>query len=394
MTRQHYKIVSAVATATLVVGACGGDDGGSNELPIGLNIEITGTTPKIGEHAQVAAEMFVEEFNEAGGVELDGEAYTLRLVTEDNLRTAEGAAAAATKLIAQDEVLAMIGPNPSTAAIPAGEVANNNATPMISPWSTNPDTTLNRDWVFRAAFLDLFQAPVIANFAGEEFSATRACVLYDIGEDAPVGQAEEFRRAWEEQHGDGSVVAFETFVTGDVDFSAQLTNIAATDCEVFFVPQYYNQVPDIVQQAQALGLTMPIVGSDAWGDPQLLELCGDACDGYFYSTHYVASGATGPTLEFIERFEERHPNGEVPSEIAALTWDSMRLLVEALGNCGAISGDLEQDRQCVRDGIAAIQNFEGITGAMTFEGTGDPLKCVVIVRIENADVTYHDSVCP
>jgi branched-chain amino acid transport system substrate-binding protein len=72
----------------------------------------------------------------------------------------------------------------------------------------------------------------------------------------------------------------------------------------------------------------------------------------------------------------------------------MRLLVEALGNCGAITGDLEQDRQCVRDGIAAIENFEGITGAMTFEGTGDPLKCVVIVRIEDADVTYHDSVCP
>ncbi len=393
--RQHRVVTVALAAVALVAGACGGDSGGdSNELAIGLNVEITGTTPKIGEHSALAAEMFVDEFNEAGGIELDGESYTIRLITEDNNRTAEGAVAAATKLITQDNVLAMIGPNPSTAAVPAGEVANNGETPMISPWSTNPATTEGRPWVFRAAFLDLFQSPVLAKFAAEEFDATTACVLYDVAEDAPVGQAEAFKEAWEETHGDGSVKAFETFVTGDVDFSAQLTNIAAAGCEVFFVPQYYNQVPDIVQQAKALGLTMPILGSDAWGDPQLLELCGDACDGYFYSTHYVVGGASGPTLEFIEKFEDAHPNGETPSEIAALTWDSMRLLVQALENCGTITGDLEDDRTCIRDGIGQITDFDGITGRMTFSGTGDPEKCVIIVRIEDGDVTFHDSVCP
>ncbi len=87
----------------------------------------------------------------------------------------------------------MVGPNPSVAAVPAGEVANNLSTPMISPWSTNPNATLNRPWVFRAPFLDPFQGPVVANFATDEFGAETACVLFDIASDYPTGLAEAFR---------------------------------------------------------------------------------------------------------------------------------------------------------------------------------------------------------
>ncbi len=379
-----------VLAVVLLTAGC--QAGGGDSLKIGLNLELTGGIPKVGEHSRVAAEMFVEEVNEAGGLEIGGEQYTLELVTEDNNGAAEGAAAVANKLITQDEVLVLVGPNASVAAVPAGEVANNLETPMISPWSTNPNTTLNRPWVFRAPFLDPFQGPVVANFATEEFGAERACVLYDIGSDYSNGLAENFRSAWEEIHGAGSVVAYETFSTGDQDFSAQLTNIGAADCDIFFTPQYYNEVPLIVEQAQGLGLTMPIVGSDSWGDPQLLELCGASCDGYFFSTHYVASGATGATKEFIDAFNERH--SEIPSDVGALTWDAMRLMAQAMQNCGNITGDLAADRLCVREGLAAISNFDGITGEMTFNEQGDPIKCAVIVQIQGGEVSFYDSVCP
>lgn len=376
--------------AALVVAGCSG--GAGDTISIGLNVELTGDLPKVGEHSRVAAEMFVEEVNAAGGLEVGGETKKLSLVVEDNGATAEGAAAAAAKLITQDQVLMLVGPNASVAAVPAGEIANNESTPMISPWSTNPNTTLDRPWVFRAPFLDTFQGPVLANFATEEFGADTACVLYDVASDAPVGQAQNFMARWTELHGPDSVLAAETFTTGDRDFSAQLTNVGASGCEVFFVPQYYNEVPLIVEQAHAQGLTMPILGTDAWGDPQLLELCGSDCDGYYFANHYVASGATGATAEFIEAFEERH--GETPSDVGALTWDSMLLAVQALTNCGTLTGTLADDRTCVRDGMAEIADFEGITGRMTFDEQGDPIKCAVIVRIEDGDVTFHDSVCP
>lgn len=364
----------------------------ANTITIGLNLELTGNIPKVGEHSRVAAEMFVEETNANGGIQIGEQSYTLALVIEDNNGTAEGATATANKLVTQDQVLVLVGPNASVAAVPAGEVANNQETPMISPWSTNPNTTLNRPWVFRAPFLDPFQGPVVANFATEEFGAERACVLFDIASDYPTGLASNFTSAWEQLHGAGSVVASESFTTGDQDFSAQLTNIRAADCQILFTPQYYSEVPLIVEQAHDLGITIPIVGSDSWGDPQLLELCGDACDGYFFSTHYVASGATGATKEFIDKFTERH--GEIPSDVGALTWDSMSLVVQALQNCGSITGNLANDRACVRDGMAAISDFVGITGAMTFNDQGDPVKCAMIVQIQGDEVVFYDSVCP
>lgn len=376
--------------AALLLGACA--QAGENTVRVGLNAELTGNIPKVGEHSRVAAEMFVEEINEAGGVEVGGQQYQLELVVEDNNGTAEGATAAANKLITQDNVHVMVGPNPSVAAVPAGEVANNLEAPMISPWSTNPNTTLNRPWVFRAPFLDPFQGPVVAGFATEEFGAETACVLFDVASDYPKGLADNFQAAWENLHGEDSVVAFESFTTGDQDFSAQLTNINASGCGILFTPQYYSEVPLIVEQAHELGIDIPIVGSDSWGDPQLLELCGEECNGYFFSTHYVASGATGATKEFIDKFEARH--GEIPSDVGALTWDSMQLVVQALENCGDLSGDLEQDRECIRQGMAAIENFEGITGNMTFDEQGDPIKCAVIVQIQGQEVSFYDSACP
>jgi branched-chain amino acid transport system substrate-binding protein len=252
---------------------------------------------------------------------------------------------------------------------------------------------LDRPWVFRTAFLDPFQGPVLANFVTEEFGFTKAAVLYDVASDYPKGLAEFFQQAWEDVHGEGSVVAFESFTTGDADFSAQLTTIRESGAEFLFAPQYYAEVALIVQQAHELGWTAPIVGSDAWGSAELISLCGDDCDGLFFSTHYAAAGAVGATKEFIDRYNEKH--GYVPDDVGALTWDTMLLVQQAIEDCGTITGDLATDRQCVRDAFAAISDFEGITGKMTFNEEGDPVKCAVIVRISDEGLfEFYKSVCP
>jgi branched-chain amino acid transport system substrate-binding protein len=387
------KIVALLLVAAFLLAACapGGPSAGDT-VKIGLNIELTGDKPKVGEQSKFAAEMYTEEVNGAGGIDIGGKKFQIELVTEDNNATAEGAASTANKLITQDEILVMIGPNPSNAAVPAGEVANNLETPMISPWSTNPNTTLNRPWVFRAPFLDPFQGPVVANFATKEFSAEKACVLFDVASDYPKGLADNFKTAWEGLHGAGSVVAFESFTTGDQDFSAQLTKIKSAGCDILFTPQYYQEVPLIVSQSKDLGMSMPVVGSDSWGDPQLLELCGADCEGYYFSTHYVASGATGATKDFIDKYNGKY--NYIPGDVAALTWDSMRLAVQAMQNCGQLTGDLAADRTCIREGMASIKDFEGITGKMTFDEQGDPIKCAVIVKIEGGEFKAFDSACP
>ncbi|RLC59099.1 MAG: branched-chain amino acid ABC transporter substrate-binding protein, partial [Chloroflexota bacterium] len=162
--------------------------------------------------------------------------------------------------------------------------------------------------------------------------------------------------------------------------------------EVLFTPQYYNEVPLIVKQAQELGLPQVIVGSDSWGDPKTLELCGDACEGLFFSTHYAAEGATGATKEFIDAYEAKY--GETPGDVAALTWDAFGILLQAIQNTGGLTGDLAKDREAVKNELGKIKDFDGITGRMTFTPEGDPIKCAVIVKIEGGKFTFYDSACP
>jgi branched-chain amino acid transport system substrate-binding protein len=392
MKKQTLSIMFALLfVMALILGACAQPE--SETITIGINSPMTGDIPKVGEGTKFAAEMWLEDINEAGGLEVGGKTYQVELVVEDNESKAESATKANTKMITQDEVLVIVGPQSSKQAVPAGGVANDNETPMVSPWSTNPNTTLDRPWVFRTPFLDPFQGPVVAKFVTDEFGFEKAAVLYDVASDYPKGLAEFFKQAWEEIHGPGSVVAYESFTTKDTDFSAQLTKIKETGAEFIFTPQYYNEVALIVQQAHELGWDAPIMGSDSWGSAELMNLCGDDCIGLFFSTHYAAAGATGATKEFIDRYNEKH--GYVPDDVGALTWDTMLIVQKAIQDCGELTGDIAVDRKCVRDALAQIKDFDGITGQMTFTEQGDPIKCAVIVKISDAgEFEFYKQSCP
>lgn len=364
----------------------------ADSIKIGFNIPLTGDIPDVGQSSKNAAEMLKAKINGAGGVDIKGKKYTLEFVYEDNESKPESAVRAATKLITEDGILAMVGPQGSGRAVPAGQTANDSKTVMISPWSTNPNTTLNRPYVYRGCFLDPFQGPVVAKFATNELKAKKAAVLYDKASDYPKGLAEFFKKAFEEIHGAGSVVSFESFNTGDVDFSAQLTNIINSGADVLFTPQYYNEVPLIVKQAKELGWEKPIVGSDSWGGGDLMGLCGDDCKGYYFSTHYAAAGARGATKDFIDEYAKQF--GKTPDDVAALTWDSTNLLLMAIQDAG-ITGNLATDRENIRVAMSKIKEFPGITGTMNFSKGNDPEKCAVVVKIdEQGQYSFFQSVCP
>ena len=389
MKKSMVMFMALVATTFFLVPAA---SFGKDVLKIGINAPMTGDIPKVGEGTKFAAKMWLADIEAAGGLAVGGKKYDVELVIEDNESKAESAVKANTKMITEDEVLVIVGPQSSKQAVPAGGIANNYKTPMISPWSTNPDTTKDRPFVFRGCFLDPFQGPVLANFIKNEFGFTKAAVLYDVASDYPKGLAEFFKKAWD-LNGKGSVVAYESFTTKDADFSSQLTKIIRSGAEVLFTPQYYNEVALIVQQAHELGWNKPIVGSDSWGSAETVELCGKDCYGLFFSTHYADAGAKGATKAFIERYEKEH--GYTPDDVAALTWDSLHIVQEAIRSCGKITGNLEKDRQCVRDALAGIKEFDGITGQMTFTEEGDPIKCAVIVRIsDKGEYEFYKSVCP
>ncbi len=383
--------LGVILVLTMSISACGGAGGQAQTIKVGVVAELTGDIPAVGASCKNAAEMAVQEINDAGGLEVGGQKYQVELFVEDNAGKADQSASAAQKLITQQNVVAIIGPNASRYAIPASEIAESSKVVLISPWSTNPKTTLDaktdlpKKYVFRAAFIDPFQGRVIAKFALDNLKAKKAAVLFDVASDYNKGIAEFFKATFEENG--GTVVAYETYTTGDKDFSAQLTKIKETGPDVIFLPNYYSEVPLQIQQAHRLGIEAPFLGSDSWGSSELITLCGTDCEGYYFSTHYAADAATPVATKFIENYTQKY--GNTPDDVAALTYDSFGLLWQALQSAGKV------DREAVREAMSKIPAFEGVTGNMSFQaGSGDPIKSAVILQVKGDKFVWFANANP
>lgn len=388
--KKAMLLISVVLLMSLLLGACT-TSGTKTVIKVGVDAELTGDIPAVDASCKNAAELAVKEINDAGGLDVGGTKYQIELVIEDNAGKADQAASAAQKLITQDNVIAIIGPNASRYAIPASEIAESSKTVLISPWSTNPKTTLDaktgqpKKYVFRACFIDPFQGRVVAKFALDNLKTTKAAVLYDVASDYNKGIAEYFKKTYEENG--GTVVAFETYTTGDKDFSAQLTKIKDAGPEVIFLPNYYSEVPLQIQQAHRLGINVPFLGSDSWGSAELITLCGNECEGYYFSTHYAADAATPQATKFIEAYKAAY--GSTPDDVAALTYDAFGLLWQSLQSAGKV------DREAVRNALASIPKYEGVTGNMQFqEGSGDPIKSAVILQIKDGKFVWYANANP
>ena len=368
-----------------------GDNKQQDTIKVGLIVELTGDMPGVGASSKNAAQLAVNEQNSAGGISIGGKPYQIELVVEDNASKAEQSVAAVNKLITQDNVLAIVGPNASLGAIPAAEIAEYNKTLLITPWSTNPKTTLDtttgkpKDYVFRACYTDPFEGRVLARFVLEKLKAKKVAVLYDVASEAPKSQADLFRLTFEELG--GKTVAFETYTTGDRDFSAQLTKIKSANPDVIFLPAYYNDVGLIAQQAHRAGITQPLVGSDAWSSPELIKLSNGTVEGDYFANHYASDIATPTAKKFIDAYAKQY--GNIPDDVAALTYDSMGLLFEAIKKSPSL------DRKVVRDSLATLANYPGVTGNIKFTaGSGDPVKSAVIMQIKGDKFVWVMNAAP
>jgi branched-chain amino acid transport system substrate-binding protein len=387
--RDLYFLSAVLSVVSLLLTSC---QPSKPSVKIGINAELTGEMPAVGTSCKQAAELFVEQVNKAGGISVGTEKLPLQLSVVDNSCKADQSAAAAQRLISQDGVLVMVGPNASSCAIPASEIAETMGCLMISPWSTNPKTTQDSQTgkskknVFRACFTDRFESPVLAAFATKNLHAKTAAVLYDVSSEAPTSQGALFKEAFEKAG--GKVVAMETYTTGDRDFSAQLTKIRETEPDIIYLPAPYNDTPLIAAQARQLGIKAPFLGSDAWSSPDIIKLdAGKNLEDSYFCNHYSTEAAAPKAKQFIADYKARY--GSEPDDVAALTYDAMGQAVQAVTAAGKL------DRMAVRDAMASERTFDGVTGHFVYpDGAREPAKSAVIMQIKDGGFHWVSTVEP
>lgn len=322
-----------------------------------------------------------------GGVKMP-----IALVTGDNAGKADQAALVTQRLISQSDVAVMIGPNVSSCAIPAAEIAEGLNCLMLSPWSTNPRTTRDtttgafKKNVYRACFTEAFEVPALAAFALRDLHFSKAAVLYDMSSEAPNNGAHQFQESFTKDG--GQIVAMETYTTGDRDFSAQLTKIKATNPDVIFLPAYYNDVPLIAQQARRLGIGAAFLGNNTWSTPEMLALDTEHnLNGSYFSNHFSTQSTLPAVATFLAAYQKKY--GQAPDDIAALTYDAMSLATEAIQKAGSL------DRKKILEAMAKIHQFRGVTGQFEYTaGNHDPAKSVVILTVKDGAFAYVTEVEP
>jgi branched-chain amino acid transport system substrate-binding protein len=350
-------------------------------LKIAMLAAMSGDVKTFGEGTKRGMDMAIAEWNAEGGV-LGRE---IEVVIGDTKCDAQEAANVANKVINQDNVNYIVGAVCSSASIPISEIANAAGVVQISPPSTNPQVTINEDgsnkeYIFRACFLDPFQGEVDAAFAMDELGAEKAAVLYDVGNDYVKGLAEYFKSSFEELGGE--VPVFEAYTKEDTDFSALLTKVADADVDVLFLPDYYNKVNVIAKQAKERGVEAVMLGADGWDSPDL-DL--EAVDGAYFSNHYSPYDPRDIVQNFVADFETEYE--ATPDFVAVLAYDATNVLLQAIENAGT------DDPAAVKDELAAIE-FEGVAGDIRFDENGDPIKKAAISHITDGEIEFVKFVAP
>ena len=369
-----------MATASLATTGCGGKGGGADVIRIGEFASLTGKEATFGQSSHNGTLLAVEEFNAAGGVL----GKRLQLLTEDTRSTAGESQTVVNKLVSRDGVIAVLGEVASSRSLEAAPVCQGAGIPMISPSSTNPDVTKTGDYIFRVCFVDPFQGTVMANFAAKTLKAKRVAVFTDSKSDYSKGLAKYFKL--QHARNGGEIVTELEFGGGDADFKSQLTTIKGASPEAVFVPAYYSDVALICIQAKQLGLKVPLFGGDGWESDKLMEIGRDAVEGHYFSTHYHPDVSSPKSKAFVTKFQQRF--GAPPDAMAALGYDSLLILVDALRRAGTTEGAR------LKDALAATKGFEGVTGLTTIDAERNASKAAVILQVSGGKFKYLETVAP
>ena len=388
------KNLSMVMAAMLVIGlllaGCGGGDKAkpaatSNEIKIGGNFELTGGVANFGKQTVNGIQLAFKQANASGGVL----GKQIVFVLADNKSEPAEATNAITKLITVDKVSAVLGPVTSSNVLATVQVAQDNKIPVLTATGANEKITVDngkvRPFAFRSCFIDPFQGRVMANYASKSLKAKTAVIYVDSSSDYSKGLSASFEATFV-QNG-GKIVAKEAFLQKDQDFKATLTKIKALGADTIFIPAYYEEVGKIVKQARELGITSPLLGTDGWDDPKVVEIAGAAAlNNTYFSNHYSSQDKDPNVVKFVEAYKKEY--NQEPSALAALGYDSGLLLIDAIKRANST------ESVKIKEALEQTKNLQVSTGVITIDSNHNPVKSAVVIEMKDGKQTFKEKVNP
>jgi branched-chain amino acid transport system substrate-binding protein len=362
----------AAALAVTLVGCSAGSGTSSGQngtgsssaepIKIGAIVSLTGTYAGLGDPEKKTIEMEVKRINEAGGIN----GRPIEVIFEDDGTDEAKAVAAASKLIEQDKVVAIIGATGTGQSMAVRNEIDRAGIPQLSMAGGSAITAKLDPQVFQTPWSNKLVVPFTLAYLKKQ-GITKIGVISDTGGFGKDGNAV---LAAEAPKAGVTVVSNQTFNPGDADMTAQLTNIKNSDAQAVVMWTSGKEAATVVKNAKQLGLTIPVYGSHGNARMEFVQGAGDAAEGFRFSAGKIllpeSYGKETPeyktATEFVDRYTKAY--GSAPSTFAGHAYDALYLIAEAARQ---VSGELTP--AALRDQIEKTKAFSGIGGSFTFSPT-------------------------
>ena len=386
ISRRNFLAAAGVVAAAGVLTACGGSSStaasaagstaaaaSGDTIKVGVMGPMTGDVSVYGLAVTNGANLYLDQVNANGGIN----GKMIESITMDEQGDATQAVQCFTKMV-DEGIVGLIGDVTTTPTLAVAAESQDYNMPMVTASATAEAVTYDAETdtvsgnVFRACFTDPFQGVKMADYAYEKLGYTKAAVIFLKGKDYNEGLAENFAKEFEAKG--GTVVDQESYSEGDVDFKTQLTSILGKNPEMVFCPNYYQEVGQILAQAESIGLTVPFLGGDGWDGLEGYATADQLKDSYFCAC-YAKGSSTAFEDAYKAEYGEAYPNGFAP-----LGYDAAMTVVygiKAAEEQGLEAGS-DEYKQAVIDAIAG-GTIEGITGTFTFDEHHNPVKSTAIL---------------
>jgi branched-chain amino acid transport system substrate-binding protein len=369
------KLTVLIVAIIVAIGisACGS---GEETIKIGVIGPLSGEYSLYGVAVERGAKLAAKEINEAGGL-FDKD---FEVIAYDSKGQPDEGVNVYNRLVDQDEVDAIVGGTFSGVTLAIKDLAVQEGIPVLTPTATHPDVTLDADNIFRACYTDSYQGAIAAQFAIESLEAVKAAVFYNVDDAYSEGLALAFIDTYEAAE---LTVDDYTFNATTDDYSAVLTTIQSGAYDVVFVPAYVAEVGAILTQAATIDFGETVfLGGDGWdgieGD------YADVAEGHYFVNHYAKTDPAQNVQDFVANFTAEY--GVAPNALAALAYDAVYALHAAFEDAGST------DRAAVIAALADLNYADAVTGAISFDANGDPLKAITVIQVVDGAHVVIDKV--
>ncbi len=316
----------------------------------------------------------VRTINQRGGVL----GKNVELVEIDNQSSPIGSRVAAEKAAILG-VTAIIGCNWSSHSLAVAKVAQQEGIPMITNISTHPDVTRTGNYIFRVCFTDVIQSRTMAHFADKTLKARTGVLMVDLNSDYGIMLSELFKENFEKSGG-RILSRLEYKNNSDLGhFRHMISRAQALNPDVIFIPGFVES-GIILREMTKAGLNAIPLGGDGWEFNDFFKAGGSELKQGYYCTHWDSQSTSASTLDYLAHRQDK--SDLWASEV--LSVDAVNLLAQAITQSGNPT-----DRSSIRKHLSEIHGFKGITGTISFDKHGDPIKDVVIMEIRNGKPFFH-----